>query len=133
MMYHQTSIIEKFRLMMRFLSSSSISKQHFFANYLIRVFVLLFCCIIFHHCFQIFATKSHDTLHKIFFLFFEKIDYFVRFEKLRFIKYDVAIIIYVVFFWISDLKDINEVILYQIFDECSRFHLFISFECICFF
>jgi hypothetical protein len=67
MMYHQTSIIKKFRLMMRFFSSSSISRQHFFENYLIRVFVLIFCRIVFHRCFQIFAAKLLDTLHKIFF------------------------------------------------------------------
>jgi hypothetical protein len=53
---------------MRFLSSSSTSRQHFFKNYLIRVFVLIFCRIVFHRCSQIFATRSHDTLHKVFFL-----------------------------------------------------------------
>jgi hypothetical protein len=52
--------------------SSSISRQHSFENYLIRVFVLIFCRIIFHRCSQIFATKSHDTLHKTFFLLFWK-------------------------------------------------------------
>ncbi len=67
-MYRQTSTIEKSRLMMKFLFSSSISKQHSFENYLIRVFVLIFCCIISYRCSQIFATKSHDTLHKTFFL-----------------------------------------------------------------
>ncbi len=66
------------------------------------------------------------------FFFLEKIDCFVRVEKFRFIEYDVAIIIYVVFLWISDSKDIDEVILYQIFNECSRLHLFIFFECIYF-
>ncbi len=35
---------------------------------------------------------------KLFFFFFEKIDCFVRVQKFRFIEYDVAIIIYVVFF-----------------------------------
>jgi hypothetical protein len=49
---------------------------------------------------------------KFSFFFFEKIDCFVRVEKLRFIEYDVAIIIYVVFLWISDSKDIDEVIFY---------------------
>jgi hypothetical protein len=68
MMYHQTSTIEKFRLMMKFFSSSSISRQHSFESYLIRVFVLIFCRIASHRCSQIFVTKSHDTLHKIFFL-----------------------------------------------------------------
>ncbi len=67
-MYRQTSTIEKFRLMMRFLFSSSISRQHSFENYLIRAFVLIFCRIVFHRCSQISATKSHDTLHKVFFL-----------------------------------------------------------------
>jgi hypothetical protein len=52
--------------------SSSISKQYSFQNYLIRVFVLIFCRIVFHRCSQIFATRSHDTLHKIFFLLFWK-------------------------------------------------------------
>jgi hypothetical protein len=70
---------------------------------------------------------------KLSFFFFEKIDCFVRVEKLRFIEYDVAIITYVVFLWISNSKDIDEVILYQIFDECSRLHLFTFFECIYFF
>ncbi len=79
------------------------------------------------------AAKSHHTLRKAFSFFLEKIDYFVRVEKLRFIKYDVAIIIYVVFFWILNSKDIDEIMFYQILDECSRFHLFIFFECICFF
>jgi hypothetical protein len=68
MMYHQTSTIKKFRLMMRFFFSSSTSKQHSFENYLIRVFVLIFCRIASHRCSQISATKSHDTLHKAFFL-----------------------------------------------------------------
>jgi hypothetical protein len=67
-MYRQTSTIEKSRLMMRFLFSSSISRQHSFENYLVRAFVLIFCRIAFHRCSQISATKSHDTLHKIFFL-----------------------------------------------------------------
>ncbi len=57
----------KTRLMMRFFFSWSISKQHFFENYLIRACVLIFCRIVFHRCFQIFAMRSHDTLHKIFF------------------------------------------------------------------
>jgi hypothetical protein len=68
MMYRQTSTVEKSRLMMRFSSSSSISRQHSFENYLARVFVLIFCRIAFHRCSQISATKSHDTLYKIFFL-----------------------------------------------------------------
>jgi hypothetical protein len=59
---------------------------------------------------------------RLFFFFLEKIDCFVHVEKLRFIEYDVAIIIFVVFLWISDSKDIDEVIIYQIFNECSRFH-----------
>jgi hypothetical protein len=54
--------------MMRFFSSSSTSRQHFFEDYLIRVFVLIFCRIAFHRCSQIFAARSHDTLHKAFFL-----------------------------------------------------------------
>jgi hypothetical protein len=132
MMYRQTSTIEKFWLMMRFLFSSSTSRQHSFENYLIRAFILIFCRIIFHHCSQISAAKSHDTLYKAFF-FFEKIDCFVRVEKFRLIEYNVAIITYVVFLWTSDSKNIDEVIFYQIFDECSRFHLLTSFECICFF
>jgi hypothetical protein len=70
---------------------------------------------------------------KLFFFFFEKIDCFVPVEKLRFIEYDVAIITYVVFLWNSNWKDIDEIILYQIFDECSRFHFFIFFKCICLF
>jgi hypothetical protein len=70
---------------------------------------------------------------KLSLFFLQKIDCFVRVEKLRFIKYDVAIITYVVLFWISNSKDIDEVIFYQIFDECSRFHLFIFFESINFF
>ncbi len=70
---------------------------------------------------------------KLFFFFFKKIDCFVRVEKLRFIEYDVAIINFVVFLWISNSKDIDEVILYQIFDECSRFHFFTFLKCICFF
>jgi hypothetical protein len=37
-------------------------------------------------------------------------------------KYDVAIITYVVFLWISNSKNIDEVILYQIFDESSSLH-----------
>jgi hypothetical protein len=57
---------------MRFLSLSSISRQHSFKDYLIRAFVLIFCRIASHHCFQIFEAKSHDTLHKAFFLFFWK-------------------------------------------------------------
>jgi hypothetical protein len=68
MMYHQTLTIKKFRLMMRFLSSSSILRQYSFENYLIRVFVLIFCRIAFHRCFQIFEARLHDTLHRIFFL-----------------------------------------------------------------
>jgi hypothetical protein len=70
---------------------------------------------------------------KLFFFFFKKIDFFVCIEKIRFIEDNVAIIIYVVFLWISDSKDIDEVIFYQIFDECSRFYFFISFEYIYFF
>jgi hypothetical protein len=132
-MYRQTSTIEKSRLMMRFLFSSSTSRQHSFENYLIRAFILIFCRIAFHRCSQISATKSHDTLHKTFFFFLEKIDNFVRVEKFRLIKYDVAIIIYVVFLWISNSKDIDEIIFYQIFYESSRFHFLISFECICLF
>ncbi len=54
--------------MMKFLFSSSTSKQHSFENYLIRVFVLIFCRIVFHRCSRIFATRSHDALHKAFFL-----------------------------------------------------------------
>ncbi len=54
--------------MMRFLSSSSISRQHSLESYLIRAFVLIFCCIVSHRCSQIFEAKSHDTLHKTFFL-----------------------------------------------------------------
>jgi hypothetical protein len=72
MMYHQISTVEKFRLMMRFFSSSSIWWQHFFENYLIRVFVLIFCRIIFHRCSRILTTRSHNTLHKIFFFLFWK-------------------------------------------------------------
>jgi hypothetical protein len=70
---------------------------------------------------------------KFSFFFLKKICFFVRIEKLRLIEDNVAIIIHVVFLWISDLKDIDEVIFYQIFDECSRFHFFTSFECIYFF
>jgi hypothetical protein len=70
---------------------------------------------------------------KFFFFFFKKIDFLVCIEKFRLIEDNVAIIIYVVFFWFSDSKDIDEVIFYSIFNEYSRFHLFIFFECICFF
>jgi hypothetical protein len=57
---------------MKFFFSSSISKQHSFENYLIRVLVLIFCRIVFHRCSQISATRSHDTLYKVFFLLFWK-------------------------------------------------------------
>jgi hypothetical protein len=70
---------------------------------------------------------------KFSFFFFKKIDFLVRIEKFRLIEDNVAIITYVVFLWISNSKDIDEVILYQIFNECSRLHLFTSFECICLF
>jgi hypothetical protein len=76
-MYRQTWTIKKSRLMMRFLSSSSISRQHSFENYLIRAFVLIFYRIVFHRCSQIFATRSHDTLHRAFFLLFWK-DWLLR-------------------------------------------------------
>ncbi len=132
-MYRQTSTIKKFRLMMRFLSSSSTSRQHSLEDYLVRAFVLIFCRIASHRCSQIFATKSHDTLHKAFFLLSWKDRLLRTCRKLRLIEYDIAIITYVVFLWISDSKDIDEVIFYQIFDECSRLHFFIFFECICFF
>jgi hypothetical protein len=49
--------------------SSLILRQHSFENYLIRVFVLIFCRIVFYRCSQIFEAKSHDTLHKAFFLY----------------------------------------------------------------
>jgi hypothetical protein len=68
MMYHQTSTTEKFRLMTRFFSSSSISRQHSFENYLVRAFVLIFCRITSHRCSQISEAKSHDKLHRAFFL-----------------------------------------------------------------
>jgi hypothetical protein len=71
-MYRQTWTIKMLRLMMKFFSSSSISRQHSFENYLIRVFILIFCRIAFHRCSQIFATKSRDTLHRTFFLLFWK-------------------------------------------------------------
>jgi hypothetical protein len=70
---------------------------------------------------------------KFFFFFFKKIDFLVRIEKFRFIEDNVAIIIYVVFLWISNSKNIDEVIFYQIFDEYSRFHFLTFFECIYFF
>ncbi len=105
----------------------------FFQNYSERIFVLKFCCIAFYRCFQIFAWKSHDTLHNFFFFFFKKIHFLVRIEKLRFIRNNVAIIIYVVFLWIWNSKDIDKVIFYQMFNKSSRFHFFISFECIYFF
>jgi hypothetical protein len=70
---------------------------------------------------------------KFSFFFFKKIDFFIRIEKLRFIKNNVAIIIYIVFLWILNSKNIDEVIFYQIFDKCSRLHFFIFFECIYFF
>jgi hypothetical protein len=80
-------------------------------------------------------SKRDRTIRyiKLSFFFLEKIDCFIHVVKLRFIKNDVAIIIYVVFFWISDSKLINEVIFYQIWNECLRFHFLIFFECICFF
>jgi hypothetical protein len=46
------------------------------------------------------------------FFFFKKIDFLVRIEKFRFIEDNVAIIIYVVFFWILNSKDIDEIIFY---------------------
>jgi hypothetical protein len=64
---------------------------------------------------------------KFSFFFFKKIDFFIRIEKLRFIEDNVAIIIYIVFLWILNSKDIDEDILYQIFNECSRFHFFFFF------
>jgi hypothetical protein len=92
-------------------------------------FVLLFFIVILKY------LQRNRTIRyiKFSFFFFEKIDCFVRVEKLCFIEYDVAIIIYVVFLWILNSKNIDEIILYQIFDECLRFHLFIFFECIYFF
>jgi hypothetical protein len=70
---------------------------------------------------------------KLSFFFFKKISFFVHIEKFRFIKNNVAIIIYVVFLWILNSKNIDKIIFYQIFNECSKLHFFISFECICFF
>jgi hypothetical protein len=83
-MYRQTSTIKKSRLMMKFFFSLSISRQHSFENYLIRVFVLIFCRIAFHRCSQIFATKSHNTLHKAFFLLFWKDRQFRMCRKISF-------------------------------------------------
>jgi hypothetical protein len=92
-------------------------------------FVVLFFIAVFKY------LHENRTIRyiKFFFFFFKKIDFFVRIEKFRFIEDNVAIIIYVVFLWILNSKNIDEIIFYWIFNECSRFHFFIFFECICFF
>jgi hypothetical protein len=97
--------------------------------FFISNFVVLFFIVVFKY------LHENRTIRyiKFSFFFFKKIDFFICIEKLRFIEDNVAIIIYVVFLWISNSKNINEIIFYQIFHECSRFHFFIFFECICFF
>ncbi len=92
-------------------------------------------CAIFMQIFENNDEKQYNkvSIRKFVLNNFKKINFFICIEKFRFIEDNVAIIIYVVFLWISNSKNIDEIIFYQIFNKCSRFHLFIFFKYICFF
>jgi hypothetical protein len=132
MMYHQTSTIKK-RLMMKLFSSLSTLRQHSFKSYLIRAFVLIFCRIAFYNYSLIFAARSHDTLHRTFFFLSSKNRRLCTCRKISFHWIWRRDNYLRRLFWISDSKDIDEIISYQMFDECSRLFLFIFFVCIYFF
>ncbi len=70
---------------------------------------------------------------RLFLLFFEKISDHIRVVKLDFVEDHILIIAHIVFLRISYSEDISEIISHEIFNECSKFHLFISFRSICFF
>jgi hypothetical protein len=92
-------------------------------------FVVLFFIVVFKY------LHENRTIRytKFFFFFFKKINFLVRIEKFRLIEDNVAIIIYVVFLWISNLKNIDKIIFYQIFDERLKLYFFIFLNAfICF-